>query len=327
MQPEQQKRILGYFIEEAKEHLETIEHSLLNLQTVVEDTESMNEVFRAAHSVKGGAAMLGIYSIQQTAHKLEDYFKVLKENPIQVDQKLETLFLQSFDTLNELLEELQSPFGLSDEVADKALQQVEPVFTDLHNHLNRLVQQANGLPVELEVPVAAASEQSLQAAFQADIPQRLREMLQLFRQSDTAEHRQLLTAACQQLAQLGEQFSLGAWNHLIETARQAIANSSASYAAIAPVIIKEIKTAQDLVLAGRAAEIQPSPSLTALTSMSTAQLELAADLLAAPTASEEVDLVEFFADLESEPEVALHSESLESLDALLASQAPRGCAD
>jgi chemotaxis protein histidine kinase CheA len=71
MQPEQQ-RILGYFIEEAKEHLETIEHGLLNLQAVVDDTELMSEVFRAAHSVKGGAAMLGIHSMQHISHRLED---------------------------------------------------------------------------------------------------------------------------------------------------------------------------------------------------------------------------------------------------------------
>ncbi len=326
MQPEQQKRILGYFIEEAKEHLETIEHSLLNLQTVVEDQESMNEVFRAAHSVKGGAAMLGIYSIQQTAHKLEDYFKVLKENPVQIDQKLETHFLQVFDTLNELLEELQSPFGLSDEVADKALQQVEPVFADLQTHLTRLVQQANGLPVEFEAPVAAApSERSLQEAFQTSIPQQLREMLQLFRQGDSPAHRQQLEAACQQLSQLGSQFNLGAWNNLITAARQAIANSSASYAAIASVVIREIKIAQDLVLSGRSAEIQPSSNLTALTTATATQpaldlSDLVADLLTTPILQEEDDLVEFLADLESEPEmeISLSSESLASLDALLA---------
>ncbi len=105
MQPEQQQqRILGYFIEEAKEHLDTIEHGLLNLQSVVEDPEMLNEVFRAAHSVKGGAAMLGINSIQQTAHKLEDYFKILKEHPVKVDQTLEALFFRGFDTLNELLQ-------------------------------------------------------------------------------------------------------------------------------------------------------------------------------------------------------------------------------
>ncbi|MBC7516036.1 MAG: Hpt domain-containing protein, partial [Alkalinema sp. FL-bin-369] len=54
MQPEQQQRIMGYFIEEAKDHLNTIEQGLLNLQGTLDDSEMVNEVFRAAHSVKGG---------------------------------------------------------------------------------------------------------------------------------------------------------------------------------------------------------------------------------------------------------------------------------
>ena len=91
MQPEQQ-RILGYFIEEAKEHLQTIESALLNLQSVAADQEHLNEVFRAAHSIKGGAAMLGLHSMQEIAHRMEDYFKVLKEHSVSVDAKLESLF-------------------------------------------------------------------------------------------------------------------------------------------------------------------------------------------------------------------------------------------
>ncbi|HEY9874109.1 MAG TPA: Hpt domain-containing protein, partial [Candidatus Obscuribacterales bacterium] len=60
MQPEQQQRIMGYFIEESKDHLNTIDQGLLNLQYTIGDSEMVNEVFRAAHSIKGGAAMLGI---------------------------------------------------------------------------------------------------------------------------------------------------------------------------------------------------------------------------------------------------------------------------
>ncbi|MCY7272771.1 MAG: Hpt domain-containing protein, partial [Phormidesmis sp. CAN_BIN44] len=89
MQPEQQRRIMGYFIEEAKDHLNTIEQGLLNLQGTIADPEMVNEVFRAAHSVKGGAAMLGLSSIQQTSHRLEDFFKILKDTPgIKPDQKV-----------------------------------------------------------------------------------------------------------------------------------------------------------------------------------------------------------------------------------------------
>lgn len=152
MQSDQQKRILGYFIEEAQEHLTTIEDSLMNLQQVVNDPEAMSEMFRAAHSVKGGAAMLGLHSIQHTAHKLEDYFKILREHPVTVDETLEQLFLQAFDALRELLDELQGPFGLTEETATATLNRVEPVFNQLQAHLSHLTQGAEVAP-----PVAAPS--------------------------------------------------------------------------------------------------------------------------------------------------------------------------
>jgi chemotaxis protein histidine kinase CheA len=143
MLPEQQQRILGYFIEEARDHLNTIEQGLLNLQSTLNDPEMVNEVFRAAHSIKGGAAMLGLSSIQHTSHRLEDCFKVLKEHPVQVDQKLESLFLGVSDTLKVLLEHLSGPFGLSEEAANTLMSETEPVFKWLNEHLELLVQQGN----------------------------------------------------------------------------------------------------------------------------------------------------------------------------------------
>ncbi|WP_414562372.1 MULTISPECIES: response regulator [unclassified Anabaena] len=143
MLPEQQQRILGYFIEEARDHLNTIEQGLLNLQDTLNDPEMVNEVFRAAHSIKGGAAMLGLSSIQHTSHRLEDSFKVLKEHPVQVDQKLESLFLGVSDTLKVLLEHLSGPFGLSEEAANTLMSETEPVFKWLNEHLELLVQQGN----------------------------------------------------------------------------------------------------------------------------------------------------------------------------------------
>jgi chemotaxis protein histidine kinase CheA len=138
-----QQRILGYFIEEAKEHLDTLEKGLLDLRSVVQDSERVNEMFRAAHSVKGGAAMLGFSSIQKTAHRLEDSFKILKETEVKVDEKLETLFLLACDTLKDLLEQLQGPFGLREEEAERIMQEAEPNFVKLQNYLDRLV---NGTP-------------------------------------------------------------------------------------------------------------------------------------------------------------------------------------
>lgn len=283
MLSEQQQRIMGYFIEEAKDHLNTIEQGLLNLQGTIEDPELVSEVFRAAHSVKGGAAMLGLESIQKTAHRLEDFFKVLKECPLKVDRKTENLLFNIFDALKELLEQLQGPYGLTDDKAAEVMAGVEPIFETVGQHLNELVSQSGGIPPE-EVqlsygkpadtaPVYAAASaakaqteeaSALQLIFQSDVPARLRDMLQLFKQGETEVTRQQLQDICNNLAQAGDQLDLPAWTNLLHLSRRAIACPDNSYRALAPVVIKEIKQAQELVLSGQATIISCSEGLMGL---------------------------------------------------------------
>ncbi|MDB9525260.1 response regulator [Oscillatoria sp. CS-180] len=280
MMPEQQQRILGYFIEEAKDHLNTIEQGLLNLQATIQDSEMMNEVFRAAHSVKGGAAMLSLGSIQRTSHRLEDYFKALKDAPgTEVDRDLETMFLQVFDGLQALLEELQGPFGLTEDKAQEIMADVEPVFERLENHLNHLVAHAaptaEAVPeilmtapvAEVLVPQAVSStgeESALKLVFSSDIPSNLREMLTLFKQPDTEVSRTALQLCCDALKQTGEQFDLNAWCQLVTAVRRAVGNSEQSYRSLAPVVIKELKRAQEQVLSGQAVAIAISSDLESL---------------------------------------------------------------
>ncbi|GAB4457710.1 MAG: hypothetical protein OHK0037_00610 [Elainellaceae cyanobacterium] len=310
MLSEQQQRILGYFIEEAKDHLNTIEQGLLNLQATIEDSEMVSEVFRAAHSVKGGAAMLGLDSIQNTSHRLEDYFKVLKECPVQVDQNLETLLLGVFDALRELLDHLQGPFGLTDDKSAEVMAGVEPIFGQINEHLSRLVAQSGSTPpddVELSVSAPAtaapapkaqpaiAEESALLLMFQSDVPARLREMLQLFKQADTDATRQQLQALCRTLSGYGDPFELPAWTDLMALAERAIAHPDNEFRTLAPVIIKDIKQAQEQVLSSRAADITPSEALLQLQpSGDDLLLEPAADWLSVPpTTDGGVDEAEF----------------------------------
>ncbi len=276
MMPEQQQRILGYFIEEAKDHLNTIEQGLLSLQKTIEDTEIINEVFRAAHSIKGGAAMLGIESVQHTSHRLEDYFKVLKESPIQTDRTLESMFLQVFDGLQSLVEELQGPFGLTEDKAQEVMGDIEPVFEQLEKHLDSLVAQAeksgvvaSTAPVATPAkpstaPAAHTEESALRLVFRSDVPGHLRDMLRLFKQPDNAESRTALQHSCDALLRIGEQFDLTHWCALLRLAGQAVGNQEQTYRALAPVVIKDVKQAQEWVLGGRATEITPSNAMQAL---------------------------------------------------------------
>ena len=265
MQPEQQQRIMGYFIEEAKDHLNTIEQGLLNLQGTLDDSEMANELFRAAHSVKGGAAMLGLGGIQQTSHKLEDYFKILKETPsIRVDQKLETLLLQVFDTLNGLLEQLQTPFGLTEEVNQSALRDANPVFAQVDQHLQAMIASANPTLVG-----RSTSPSSRSLVFQEQVPAKLREMLDLFKQIDTNPSlRSNLQRVCADLRGFGETFALTNWISLLELTERAVLNPENSGRVLAGITLKDLKQAQAQILSDQDSAIAASDALVALAPLS-----------------------------------------------------------
>lgn len=255
MQATKQQQIMGYFIEEAKEHLDTIEQGLLNLKATMADSEQLNELFRAAHSVKGGAAMLGLNSIQQVSHHLEDCFKLLKEDPIEIDRQLEDLFLKVFDTLKDLVEELQSPYGLRQDSAEHAIKTAQPNIIALKTFLKQRIKKnpVMDMPAVPTVPVALTG-----AEVAARLNVGLKKMLELFKQGDSARGRQNLALLCNQIAQL---HSSAQWKDLLQAVEGAIVNSTASYQTLAPLVIREVKQAGDLLIAGRISEIIPSSAL------------------------------------------------------------------
>ena len=259
-----QQKILGYFIEEAKEHLETLERGILELSSVIEDTERVNEMFRAAHSIKGGAAMLGYGSIQKTAHRLEDAFKILKEYTISIDQRLESLFLAGYDVLQDLIEHLQSPMGLAEEEADAIVSRSEPKFVELQDYLKQLLGGAAPAARD-EMPAVRTAPPKVSIAPQ--VKNLLMQMLQIFKQQDTPASRQQLRKICAGLAQLAP--SEQSWQKLLRVADAAIANPRLPYRAIAPVVIKELKQGGDLIEMGKGSQITIASELQQLVTAQT----------------------------------------------------------
>ncbi|NET28930.1 response regulator [Okeania sp. SIO1I7] len=263
-QTEQTKKIIRYFIEEAKDHFNTIEHGILNLPNTIADQELLSELFRAAHSVKGGAAMLGINSVRNIAHRLEDSFKILRETSIQVDNKLESLFLSVLDTLQELLEQLSNS-GLTEKEEKTKLEKLEPVFQDLEEHLDDLAGETKGIIVG-KTPALSGEKQSF---FMAEVSEKMREMLLLFKQNDDASTRNKLKNICNFLADKGKQYPVSSnWLKLIEVIDKAIANTENSYYTLAHNIIKNLKQAQELIIDNREQEIVIDENLKALTKKS-----------------------------------------------------------
>ncbi len=264
-----QQKILGYFIEEAKEHLETLAEGLMDLSKVISDPEEINELFRAAHSVKGGSAMLGYNSIQRTAHRLEDCFKILKEHDIPADSKLESLFLKGYDTLHTLIDQLESPFGLRDEEADKITAAADPDFAELEAYLNQLV---NGVipapaPVVQAAPMAMAPEQ---AEFSKKVTVLLKEMLTLFKQKPSPAGRKELQKRCVRLAKLAP--NVKPWQRLTKACHQAVGNPKFGYRTLAPVVIQELKQGSDRLALKQGDQVKISPELRQLATAKVPQI-------------------------------------------------------
>ena len=95
------------FFEESFEGLETMENGLLNLQPGSSDIELINDIFRAAHSIKGGAGTFGFNGVSEFTHDLETLLDLMREGKFAVTTEAVEVMLQSVDCLVNMLTDLK----------------------------------------------------------------------------------------------------------------------------------------------------------------------------------------------------------------------------
>ncbi len=98
---------LQMYIAESREHLATIETDLLDMESAgsAMDEKLVNKVFRAAHSIKGGAGFFGLKKIQELAHKVENVLDLMRSRKMMPNSEIVNLLLLSFDCLREMINE------------------------------------------------------------------------------------------------------------------------------------------------------------------------------------------------------------------------------
>ncbi|WP_027186194.1 chemotaxis protein CheA [Desulfovibrio inopinatus] len=95
------------FIVEAKEHLETIEPNLLELEKTPSNLGLLNEIFRPMHSLKGASGFLGLNSINGLAHKAENILDELRKGNIDVTTEIMDVILAATDALRVMIDNLE----------------------------------------------------------------------------------------------------------------------------------------------------------------------------------------------------------------------------
>lgn len=103
----QDPELLRDFVEEAKEHLASIEISMISLEADPDDKEAVNSVFRPFHSIKGVAGFLNLKGIHELTHEVENILDEARSGHVKITDALIDLVLNAVDILKVLLGELE----------------------------------------------------------------------------------------------------------------------------------------------------------------------------------------------------------------------------
>lgn len=96
------------FFEESYEGLDVMESALLNMDVNEVDSETINEIFRAAHSIKGGSGTFGFNEIAEFTHVVETLLDLIRSDQFEMQNEHIDLFLKSVDCIRTMINELES---------------------------------------------------------------------------------------------------------------------------------------------------------------------------------------------------------------------------
>lgn len=99
------QELIKDFLEESFSLIENLENSLLELEKSPDDSKAINEVFRVAHTIKGGAGTVGFDEIQNFTHVMEDAFDLVRKGKLTISPDDVSLLLEGCDVLNKMLVE------------------------------------------------------------------------------------------------------------------------------------------------------------------------------------------------------------------------------
>ena len=138
---------LEIFIEETKEHLQSLNEQLLVLEKEPENAETINEIFRAAHTLKGMAGTMGFKNMQSLTHNMENVFSEIRNGKMSVTATIVDLLFKGLDALETYLANIS---GSGDEGSE--------TYSEINSQLDQCLKQGlAGKKVEVQPAEAAAA--------------------------------------------------------------------------------------------------------------------------------------------------------------------------
>lgn len=128
---------LEIFLDETTEHLQNLNTQILELEQDSENMDTINEIFRAAHSLKGMAGTMGYKRMQTLTHDMENVFSEVRNGSIKVKANMIDILFQCLDALEEYTANIR-------EAGDEGTNDNEPLIKMLGDILNKKSVEAGG---------------------------------------------------------------------------------------------------------------------------------------------------------------------------------------
>ncbi len=141
------------FLEEAYEKIEIINDNLLNLEKNPEDENILNEIFRAAHTVKGSAGTMGFESVQNVMHKIENIFDELRKKNLEFSINLNDMLFKGMDAINEMITNIENSSEEGIEV-DEITTELESFLSDGSGEKKVQVNDENKDDVDISIKLS-----------------------------------------------------------------------------------------------------------------------------------------------------------------------------
>ncbi|MEB3178156.1 MAG: Hpt domain-containing protein, partial [Nostocaceae cyanobacterium] len=257
MSQDKELEIQMQFLEEATEYLNTLESVLLELKGNSRiDPNKINAALRAAHSIKGGAGMMGFRALSDLAHRLEDSFKVLKtrKTSVDIDTDLQGLLLSGVDWLRQVV----GLHGAREVIDEQWLATFcYPVFEELHQRL--------GDPTPEDASTILAPEEGqdiIPLLFETEVEGCLQRLEAVLADEQMPCLREEVSIMAAELGGLGEMLQLEPFSQLCESVNQQLEAAPDQIEKIARLALGAWRRSQALVLTNQLDSLPTSIDLT-----------------------------------------------------------------
>ncbi|MEO1386512.1 MAG: response regulator [Cyanobacteria bacterium J06634_6] len=241
---DKEREIRLQFLDEAGEYLDTLESTLLGVAQRGVDNHDMNAALRAAHSIKGGAALMGYGLTSDLAHRLEDSLKVVKINRGEgVTSDVEGQLLNGIDAIRQIVERDRNSTPHDDNWVNNF---VIPIFDGLYDTLGEPSAEDAASIID-----ADEGQDVMPLIFQTEVESSL-ERLEALLEERPANLQEEVVIMAQELSGLGEMLDLPPFIQLcqsVESYATGTANNE-QLLEVARSALQSWQRAQALVITG-----------------------------------------------------------------------------